>query len=136
MIDNTDNRETEIEELAAKTEEELAAQRAKEMLEQFERKREYTGIPSLIITIIAITTSCYHLLYAYFHPFFALDHRALHWLFMSVLVFSLYPFSKKRSPLKRMSVFDWIFLIASAAICIWIFIFSTPILNRAGSFLP
>ncbi len=136
MIDNTDDRETEIEELAAKTEEELAAQRAKEMLEQFEKKREYTGIPSLIITIIAIATSCYHLLYAYFHPFFALDHRALHWLFMAVLVFSLYPFSKKRSPLKRMSVFDWIFLIASMAICIWIFIFSTPILNRAGSFLP
>jgi len=136
MIDNTDDREAKFEELSAKTEEELAAQRAKEMLEQFERKREYTGIPSLIITIIAIATSCYHLLYAYFHPFFALDHRALHWLFMSVLVFSLYPFSKKRSPLKRMSVFDWIFLIASTTICIWIFVFSTPILNRAGSFLP
>jgi len=113
-----------------------AAQAAKEMLEKFERKRNYTGVPGLLISIIAIATSCYHLYYAYFHPFFALDHRALHWLFMSLLIFSLYPFSKKRSPRKRMSLFDWLFLILSASICIWIFIYSTPILNRAGSFLP
>lgn len=111
-----------------------SAQAAREMLEKFERKRDYSGIPGLILTIIAITASLYHLLYAYFHPFFALDHRALHWLFMSILVFSLYPFSKKRSPRSRMSVFDWLFLVGSAGICIWIFIFSTPILNRAGSF--
>ncbi len=136
MIDNRDDREATIEASEARSEEELAAIRAQEVLEQFERKRAYRGIPSILITIIAIVTSCYHLVYAYFHPFFALDHRALHWLFMSVLVFSLYPFSKKRSPLERMSIFDWIFLVASTAICIWIFLFSTPILNRAGSFLP
>jgi TRAP transporter 4TM/12TM fusion protein len=112
-----------------------AAHAAKEMLEKFERKREYTGLPGLLITVVAIAASIYHLLYAYFHPFFALDHRALHWLFMSLLIFSLYPFSKKRSSRSRMSIFDWIFLITSAGICLWIFIFSTPILNRAGSFL-
>jgi TRAP transporter 4TM/12TM fusion protein len=112
-----------------------AARAAQEVLEKFERKREYSGIPGLFITIIAITTSLYHIFYAYFHPFFALDHRSIHWFFMSILIFSLYPFSKKRSPLQRMSVFDWIFLFCSAGICVWIFIYSTPILNRAGSFL-
>ncbi|MBN2516311.1 MAG: TRAP transporter permease [Deltaproteobacteria bacterium] len=112
-----------------------AARAAQEVLEKFERKREYSGIPGLLITIIAIATSLYHIFYAYVHPFFALDHRAIHWFFMSILIFSLYPFSKKRSPLRRMSVFDWIFLLGSAGICIWIFIYSTPILNRAGSFL-
>ena len=111
-----------------------AAQAAREVLDKFERKRDYSGIPGCVITVIAVTASLYHLFYAYFHPFFALDHRALHWLFMSILVFSLYPFSKKRSPRRRMSVFDWLFLIGSAGICVWIFIFSTPILNRAGSF--
>ena len=136
MIENEGDREAIIDPIEARSEEELAAIRAQEVLQQFERKREYTGIPGLFITIIAITASCYHLIYAYFHPFFALDHRALHWMFMSVLVFSLYPFSKKRSPLERMSIFDWIFLVASVAICIWIFIFSTPILNRAGAFIP
>jgi TRAP transporter 4TM/12TM fusion protein len=111
-----------------------AARAAQEVLEKFERKRDYSGIPGLLITIIAITTSLYHIFYAYFHPFFALDHRSIHWFFMSILIFSLYPFSKKRSPLRRMSVFDWVFLLGSAGICVWIFIYSTPILNRAGSF--
>ncbi len=108
---------------------------AQEILEELEKKRSYTGAGALAITIIAIATSCYHLIYAYLHPFFALDHRAIHWMLMSVLIFSLYPFSKKRSPKKRMSVLDGIFLIVSAGICMWIFIYSTPILNRAGTFL-
>jgi len=74
------------------TEEAQAARRAKKMLDEFERKREYGGLPALLISIAAVITSCYHLLYAYFHPFFALDHRALHWLLMSVMLFALYPF--------------------------------------------
>ncbi|MBW6485697.1 MAG: TRAP transporter permease [Syntrophobacterales bacterium] len=116
------------------TEEALAAQRAKEVLDEFERKRQYKNLPALFIKIVAVMTSSYHLLYAYFHPFFALDHRAIHWLFMSLLLFALYPFSKKRSPLKRMSLPDVVLLIISVAICLWIFINSTAILNRAGSF--
>jgi len=116
------------------TEEALAAQRAKDVLDEFERKREYRNLPALLITIVAVMTSSYHLLYAYFHPFFALDHRAIHWLFMSILLFALYPFSKKRSPLKRMSLPDGVLLVISVGICLWIFINSTTILNRAGTF--
>ncbi|MDI6725610.1 MAG: TRAP transporter permease [Smithellaceae bacterium] len=119
---------------AAETEEALAERGAREVLDEFERKRQYGGLPALLISIVAVLTSCYHLLYAYFHPFFALDHRALHWLFMSVLLFALYPFSKKRSPLTRMSVPDGIFLVVSVGICLWIFTYSTSIMNRAGSF--
>ena len=109
---------------------------AQELLGEIEKKRIYTGTAGLVITIIAVATSCYHLAYAYLHPFFALDHRAIHWMLMSILLFSLYPFSQKRSPKNRMSVFDGVFLVASVGICVWIFIYSTPILNRAGTFLP
>ncbi|MBU1184924.1 MAG: TRAP transporter permease [Proteobacteria bacterium] len=116
------------------TEEAQAARRAQEMLDQFERKREYGGLPALLISIVAVLTSLYHLLYAYFHPFFALDHRALHWLFMSVLLFALYPFSRKRSPRTRMSAPDVIFLVVSVGISLWIFIYSTSIMNRAGTY--
>jgi len=116
------------------TEEALAERRAREVLNEFERKRQYKGLPALLISIVAVLTSCYHLLYAYFHPFFALDHRALHWLLMSMMLFALYPFSKTRSPLKRMSVPDGVLLVVSVGICLWIFINSTAILNRAGSF--
>jgi len=116
------------------TEEALAAKRAKDVLDEFERKRDYRGLPALLISIVAVITSCYHLAYAYLHPFFALDHRAIHWLFMSILLFALYPFSKKRSPLKRMSVPDGVLLVVSVGICLWIFTYSTSILNRAGTF--
>ncbi|MBU0653424.1 MAG: TRAP transporter permease [Proteobacteria bacterium] len=119
---------------AIQEEEALAAQRAKEVLDEFERKRQYGGLPALLISTTAVLTSCYHLLYAYFHPFFALDHRALHWLFMSVMLFALYPFSKKRSPLTRMSAPDVIFLVVSVGICVWIFIYSTSIMKRAGTY--
>ncbi len=109
---------------------------AQEILEELEKKRVYTGAGGLAITIIAVLTSCYHLIYAYLHPFFALDHRAIHWMLMSVLIFSLYPLSRKRSPKQRMSVLDGALLVVSVGICLWIFIYSTPILNRAGTFLP
>ena len=111
-----------------------AEERAQEVLEQFEKKRHFTGVPDTLITVLAVLTSCYHLFYAYFHPFFALDHRALHWMFMSILVFALYPFSSKRSPRARMSVFDWGLMLLSTGICIWIFVNSTTIMNRAGAF--
>jgi TRAP transporter 4TM/12TM fusion protein len=110
------------------------AKKAQEVLERFEKKRRFSGMPAALITGIGVLTACYHLAYAYWHPFFALDHRALHWLFMSVLVFILYPFANKRSTQTRMSVFDWLFLAASAGICIWIFFNSTAIMNRAGAY--
>ncbi len=111
-----------------------AEERAQEVLERFEKKRHFAGTPDILITVLAVLTSCYHLFYAYFHPFFALDHRALHWMFMSILVFALYPFSSKRSPRARMSVVDWGLMLFTTAICIWIFVNSATILNRAGAF--
>ena len=122
--------------LALGADETPEAQKAQEVLERFEKKRRFAGVPAALVTVIAVLAACYHLAYAYWHPFFALDHRALHWLFMSSLAFILYPFSKKRSPRSRMSVFDGVFLAASVGICIWIFLNSTAIMNRAGAYHP
>jgi len=108
--------------------------RGQEILEKFERVRTYKGPANGLLTVFAVAASLYHLYYAYTHPFFALDHRALHWFFMSILVFALYPLTKKHSPWHRMSVFDGVFLVASGTICIWLFLYSTPIMNRAGSY--
>lgn len=108
----------------------------KSVLEKFERKRDYEGIGKIIVTVLAVVSSLYHLYYAFFHPYFALNHRSLHWLFMSMLLFILYPFSKKRSPKKRISVFDALFLLITVGISLWIFINSGAILRRAGIFQP
>jgi len=108
--------------------------RGQEILEKFERVRTFRGPAGVVLSAFAVAASLYHLYYAYAHPFFALDHRALHWFFMSILIFALYPLSKKRSPWTRMSVLDGVLLVASGAICIWLFLYSTPIMNRAGSY--
>jgi TRAP transporter 4TM/12TM fusion protein len=114
---------------------EKAEERGKELLEKFEGKaRVLEGWQNLLITLIALGASLYHLLYAYFHPFFALDHRVIHWGFMSSFIFLLYPFSRKLSPRKRPSFFDLLFLFLSLGICLWIFIFSHQILQRAGKY--
>ena len=107
----------------------------KSVLEKFEKKRDFAKPGRIVVAALAIAASLYHLFYAYFHPYFALNHRSLHVMFMFVLLFILYPFSKKRSPRKRVSVLDVIFLALTAGICLWIFINSSAILNRAGAFL-
>ena len=107
----------------------------KSTLEKFDRKRDFAKIGRIIVAALAIGSSLYHLFYAYFHPYFALNHRSLHVMFMFVLLFILYPFSKKRSPQKRVSVLDVILVALTAGICLWIFINSSAILNRAGAFV-
>jgi TRAP transporter 4TM/12TM fusion protein len=118
-----------------KNENREGAIKAQEVMEHFEKKRELSGWMGLGTTIIAVGASVYHLFYAYFHPFFALDHRAIHWGFMSSLIFLLYPFSKSFSPKKRPSLLDLVFWLISAGICIWIFVNSFDIMHRAGKFL-
>ncbi|MEJ5358411.1 MAG: TRAP transporter permease [Desulfobacterales bacterium] len=109
---------------------------AQEVLERFERKRRHQGKTGLLVQALAVLTSLYHLAYAYWHPFFALDHRALHWMFLSALLFLLYPFSRKRSPRGRISALDALLLALSCGICLWIFLQSPAILKRAGAYTP
>jgi TRAP transporter 4TM/12TM fusion protein len=125
----------EVEKGGGIREDQEGLRKAKEVMERFERKRELPGLMGLGVTIIAVGASLYHLSYAYLHPFFALDHRAIHWGFMSSLIFLLYPFSRRISPKQRPSLFDLVFWLTSAGICIWIFINSFDIMNRAGRFL-
>jgi TRAP transporter 4TM/12TM fusion protein len=114
-----------------------AEEKGKQLLEKFEGKtRVFEGWLYHLVTLIALGASLYHLLYAYFHPFFALDHRVIHWAFMASFVFLLYPFSRKWSPKKRPSFFDLVFLLLSLGICLWIFVFSHQILQRAGKYQP
>ncbi|MFP4034868.1 MAG: TRAP transporter permease [Desulfovermiculus sp.] len=105
-----------------------------QVLSTFEKSRNFTGLQGVLLSGVAVAASLYHLFYAYFHPFFALDHRALHWFFMSIIIFARYPFSKKTSPKARLSVFDWLLLLISCFICLWIFFNSTEIMHRAGSY--
>jgi len=107
----------------------------KDILEKIEvKKRDLRGWVGIFVACLAIGASVYHLFYAYFHPFFALDHRVIHWAFMSSLIFLLYPASPKRSPWGRPSIFDILLVLLGVGLCTWIFLESHQILKRAGSY--
>src|SRR4030043_170623 len=107
----------------------------KDILEKIEvKKRGLRGWMGKFVACLAIAASVDPLFYAYFHPFFALDHRVIHWAFMSSLIFLLYPASPKRSPWGRPSIFDILLVLLGVGLCAWIFIESHQILKRAGSY--
>jgi len=115
----------------------VAEKKGQELLEKYEgKKRDLWPSLNSVATWVAVAASLYHLFYAYFHPFFGLDHRVIHWAFMSALIFLFYPATKKYSPSKRPSIFDFVFLILSVGLCVWIFSNSHVILKRAGSYQP
>lgn len=107
-----------------------------EFMERIEKKRKYEGLPEKIVGLIAVVASLYQLFYAVLHPYFALEHRAIHWLFLSSLLFILYPFHKKISPRRRMSVVDWWWLGVTVGTCLWLFVNAEGIMQRAGKFGP
>ncbi len=100
------------------------------------RRRQPAGVWVYIVRGICVAAVIYHLYWALFHPVFALQHRAIHLLFMSSLAFLLYPFLKRKLLKPRPGVSDIIFWLTSAGICLWIIIFSSQILKRMGIFLP
>lgn len=101
------------------------------------RKREMVGFWSYVVTVISVAAVSYQLYYAVAHPFFALEHRAIHWLLMSSLIFLIYPGWVRKGKLfkQKPSVLDIILLLISAGILIWIFTNAPSILARMGIYL-
>jgi TRAP transporter 4TM/12TM fusion protein len=77
--------------------------------------REYQGALRVIVFVLAVGLSFFHLYTAAFGTIYVMFQRCVHIGFVSALVFLLYPFSKKK-PSKRITLFDlvWIFLSLGA----------------------
>jgi TRAP transporter 4TM/12TM fusion protein len=63
-------------------------------------KRNIIGTIGLIISIIAITMSCFHLYTSFAGTLLAVKQRAVHLCFVMVLAFMMYPATKKASKTK------------------------------------
>lgn len=98
-------------------------------------RRQPVGYWAYIITGICVAAAIYHLYWALFHPLFALEHRSIHLLLMSSLVFLLYPLRKGKSLKPKPGVSDIILWLTCAGILVWILLFADQILERAGIFL-
>ena len=97
-------------------------------------RRQPVGVWAYVVTGICVVAAIYTLYWAFFHPFFALEHRAIILLFMSSLVFLLYPLWKGKSLKPSPGISDIILWLTFAGILVWILIFADQILKRAGIF--
>lgn len=99
------------------------------------RRREFAGFWTYVVSIICVAAVIYQLYYAVYHPFFALQHRSLHLLFMISLTFLLYPLWKRKSPRLKPSILDIALGLTSVGILLWVAINAGNILARLGSSL-
>lgn len=95
------------------------------------RKFYKNSIPGIIVFIVCIGLSLFHLYTAWRGPLVTLMHRAVHTSIIMALVFILYPFGKKSSK-KAPSVLDWIFALGSAALGGYIVLNYKALVMRAG----
>ena len=100
-------------------------------LELGPKTREYKGFLAVVVSLIAIGASLFHLYTAYFGAFFALIQRDIHWLFMGVLIFLLYPATRK-SPRDKLPWYDVICIAAVLYAGLYILIDMHNIVLRAG----
>ncbi len=78
-------------------------------------KRKFDqGILKWAVTVIALLMSAYHLIAAIVIGINPMQHRAVHLLFVLVLVYMLFPASN-RSPKNKPSVLDWVMIVLSIA---------------------
>ena len=95
------------------------------------RKFDKKSIPGLIVFVMSIGLSLFHLYTAWTGPLVTLMHRAVHTSVVMALVFILYPFSKRSSKTKP-AILDWLFAILSLSLGVYIVFNYKAIVLRAG----
>jgi TRAP transporter 4TM/12TM fusion protein len=93
--------------------------------------REFKGTLRIIVFILAVGLSFFHLYTAAFGTIYVMFQRCVHIGFVSALVFLLYPFSKKR-PSKRLTLFDLVWVALSLAAFIYPIAAFEGQINRQG----
>lgn len=107
-----------------------------ELLEKYDtesrfRKFDRNSIPGMIVFIMCIALSIFHLYTAWRGPLVTLVHRAVHTSAVLVLVFILYPAGKKSNK-KQPSILDYVMAVTSVFAGLYIFINYDSLVMRAG----
>jgi len=83
-------------------------------INQGSKNRFYTGKMAIVITIIAVAMSLFHLYAASFGTILAIRQRAIHLFFILTLIFLIYPSNKKSYNRKIPTPIDFILVVLSA----------------------
>ncbi len=107
-----------------------------ELLEEFDKEaaaaRKPVGIMGIIISILAIAMSSFHLYTAAFGTLLSVRQRSLHLIFAFTLGFLLYPATKKSSK-NKISILDYLFAALSIGVFGYLFINFKSIALRGGN---
>ncbi|MFA7364681.1 MAG: TRAP transporter fused permease subunit, partial [Aminobacteriaceae bacterium] len=120
MIHQNKNTKQQNQETAAEVISEELAEKVLEKADAESRFRKYTGQWAVLITVIAVAMSMFHLYTSGFGTLMAMKQRSVHLGFLDLLTFLLYPGSK-RSPRSRPSIIDWVWLALSLSSSLYIF---------------
>lgn len=105
-----------------------------ELRRQFDteaRNRTLFGWQALLITVLAVSMSLFHLYTSGFGLLLAMKQRAIHLAFVLVLVFLLYPFSDKCSR-SKIPWYDYILAILGACVTLYMVVNFEEMVYRAG----
>ncbi len=108
----------------------------KKLLEKYDtesRYREFSrkSIPGMIVFVVCVCLSLFHLYTAWQGSLTTLVHRAVHTATVLALVFILYP-GRKGKKSKNPSIIDWVLSGASIVLGGYIFFYYHDIVLRAG----
>lgn len=87
-----------------------------------------------VVTVLGIGASLYHLYAAYFYPLFALQHRALHLLFMATMVFLVHTVIKEKRLTWPKLAYTTAFVALTLAGTLYVLINFSDVATRAGSY--
>lgn len=112
-----------------------ALEQVDELLEQFDKdssKLRRMGMPySLIVTLVAISMSLFHLYTGGFGTLLAVKQRSLHLIFTMVLGFMLYPaFGKSKKA--RPTIIDIVFIVLAIVVFGYLFMNVEEIVLKGG----
>ncbi|MBN1334102.1 MAG: TRAP transporter permease [Synergistales bacterium] len=117
------------------TQKELDAEKILEKVDSESRFRKFSGKWAVVISVVAIAMSLFHLYTSGFGILMAMKHRSVHLAFLLTLTFLLYPASKK-SPRKRISVFDYVWLALGLCSSLYILFFFDAFSIRGTAITP
>lgn len=86
------------------------------------------------VAVLGIGASLYHLYAAYFYPLFALQHRALHLLFMATMVFLVHTVIKEKRLTWPKLAYTFAFVAMTWAGALYVLINFADVATRAGAY--
>ncbi|MDR1730768.1 MAG: TRAP transporter permease [Synergistaceae bacterium] len=122
---------TEQEHIIQETSPEIDVEAIKRQYDSESRFRTPENWTKVLISVIAVVMSCFHLYTSAFGLLLEMWQRSIHLAFVLVLVFLLYPMTSK-STRKNVPWYDWILAGVSAFVTLYMVFQFHAMLSRAG----